>query len=171
MIADFSCSLILAERTFSVGVEQTRGITRHNRFTNSGQKLSSANNALRLAHDSKMSGLLRVIRHPAPANVDPAVHKLILTAIHERRLLRFRYHDKDRIVEPHDYGIQKGIVNLFTYQTAGESSSSRLPDWRKFAVLSMSSLKLLDETFTGSRLVPSQKHQEWDVVFARVDHS
>ena len=117
-----------------------------------------------------MSGLLRVIRHPAPANVDPAVHNLILTAIHERRLLRFRYHAKDRIVEPHDYGIQKGTANLFTYQTAGESSSSPLPDWRKFAVLSMSGLELLDETFAGNRAVPSQRHQEWDVLFARADH-
>ena len=86
-------------------------------------------------------------------------------------MLRFTYHGKERIVEPHDYGIQKGTVNLFTFQTAGESSSSRLPDWRKFAVLSISRLELLDETFPGSRSVPSQKHQEWDVLFARVDHS
>ena len=116
-----------------------------------------------------MKGSLHVIRHPAPAGVDPAVHQLILTAIHERRLLRFKYHDKVRIVEPQDYGIQKASVYLFTYQTGGESSSSRLPDWRKFAVLSMSSVELLDETFPGSRSVPSQKHQEWDVLFARVD--
>ena len=86
-------------------------------------------------------------------------------------MLRFKYHDKERIVEPQDYGIQKGVVYLFTYQTAGESSSSRLPDWRKFAVLSMSKLELLDETFPGSRSVPLQRHQEWDVLFARVDHS
>jgi len=118
-----------------------------------------------------MKGSLHVIRHPAPAGVDPGVHKLILTAIHERRLLRFNYHGKERIVEPQDYGIQKGIAYLFTFQTAGESSSSRLPDWRKFAVLSMSNLELMHETFPGSRAVPSQKHQEWDVLFARVDHS
>ena len=118
-----------------------------------------------------MRGSLHVIRHPAPASVDPAVHKLILSAIHERRLLRFLYKDKLRVAEPHDYGIQKEVVNLFTYQIAGESSSSRLPDWRKFAVLSMSSVELLDETFPGSRSVPSQKHQEWDVLFARVDQT
>jgi predicted DNA-binding transcriptional regulator YafY len=118
-----------------------------------------------------MSGSLRVIRHPPPSTVDPATHKLILTAIHEKRLLRFSYHDKPRIVEPQDYGIQKGIVNLFTYQTAGESSSSRLPDWRKFAVQGMSDVELLDQNFPGSRSVPSQRHQEWDVLFARVDHS
>jgi|SRR5882724_4606932 len=117
-----------------------------------------------------MSGSLRVIRHPAPADVDPITHQLIVTAIHERRLLRFTYHGKDRIVEPQDYGIQKGTVNLFTYQTAGESSSSSLPDWRKFAALSMSNLELLDEHFPGSRSVPTQRHQEWDVLFARVGH-
>ena len=117
-----------------------------------------------------MKGSLHVIRHPAPANVDPATHQLILTAIHERRLLRFIYLDKIRIVEPHDYGNQKGSVYLFAYQIAGESGSSPLPDWRKFAVLRMSSLELLDETFPGGRSVPSQKHQEWDVLFARVDH-
>jgi predicted DNA-binding transcriptional regulator YafY len=118
-----------------------------------------------------MRGQLRIIRHPAPSDIDPVVHKLILTAIHERRLLRFRYHDKERIVEPQDYGIQKGTANLFTYQVARESSSSRLPDWRKFAVLRMSSVELVDETFPGSRSVPSQRHQEWDALFARVDHS
>jgi hypothetical protein len=103
--------------------------------------------------------------------VDPATHKLILTAVHEKRLLRFSYHDKPRIVEAHDYGIQKGVVNLFSYQTAGKSSSSRLPDWRKFAVRSMSNVELLDQSFSGSRSIPSQNHQEWDVLFARVDHS
>jgi predicted DNA-binding transcriptional regulator YafY len=111
------------------------------------------------------------MRHPAPATVDPVTHNLILTAIHEKRLLRFSYHGKPRIVEPQDYGIQKGVVHLFTYQIGGESSSSRLPDWRKFAVQSMSDVELLNQNFPGSRSVPSQRHQEWDVLFARVDQS
>ena len=109
------------------------------------------------------------MRHPAPANVDSAVHQLILSAIHGKRLLRFLYHDKIRIVEPQDYGIQKGVVHLFTYQFAGESGSGTLRDWRKFAVKSMSKVELLDTTFPGSRAVPSQKHQEWDLLFARVN--
>jgi len=118
-----------------------------------------------------MRGPVRVIRHPAPAAVDPGVHERILTAIHERRLLRFAYLDKVRIVEPHDYGIQKETAYLFAYQIAGESGSSRLPDWRKFAVTRISSLELLEKPFPGSRSVPSQRHQEWDVLFARVDHA
>jgi len=118
-----------------------------------------------------MRGPVHVIRHPAPADVEPEVHQHILTAIHERRLLRFTYLDKVRIVEPQDYGVQKGVANLFTYQIAGESGSSPLPDWRKFAVMRISKLELLDKTFPGSRSVPAQRHQEWDVLFARVDHS
>src|ERR1041384_599504 len=98
-----------------------------------------------------MKGSLRVLRHPAPANIDPAVHQCILTAIHEKRLLRFSYHGKPRIVEPQDYGIQNKTANLFTYQTGGESSSSPLPDWRKFAVGNMFNVELLEESFPGSR--------------------
>src|SRR5438270_679695 len=118
-----------------------------------------------------MLGPVRVIRHPAPAAVDPAVHERILTAIHERCLLRFTYLDKIRIVEPHDYGIQKETVHLFAYQIAGESGSSRLPDWRKFAVPRILRLESLAKSFPGSRAVPAQRHQEWDFLFGRVDHS
>lgn len=136
---------------------------------NSEQARSLVCNALNFAYHERMNGSLHVIRHPAPANIDPAVHQLILTAIHEKRLLRFFYHDKIRIVEPQDYGIQKGVVHLFTYQFAGESASGTLPDWRKFAVKSVSRVELLEKTFPGGRAVPSQKHQEWDVLFARVN--
>ena len=118
-----------------------------------------------------MTGSVRVIRHPAPAAVDPAVHELILTAIHNKKLLRFLYKDGLRIVEPQDYGIQKGAVHLFTYQVGGVSSSGSLPDWRKFAVQKISQLVLLEQSFPGSRAVPVQKHQEWDVLFAQVGQS
>lgn len=117
-----------------------------------------------------MKEAVRII-HPAPPGVDPAVHELILTAVRQKRLLRFSYHDKIRIVEPQDYGIQKNVVHLFTYQFAGESGSGSLPDWRKFAVNNMSKVELLSTSFRGSRQVPSQKHQQWDVLFARVGQS
>jgi hypothetical protein len=116
----------------------------------------------------KMGGSLRMMRHPAPQGIDPAVHQAILTAIHQKRLLRFWYNGEPRLVEPQDYGIQKNTVHLFTYQIGGQSSSGHLPDWRKFAVQSMSKVELLEQVFPGSRAVPSHRHQEWDVLFARV---
>jgi hypothetical protein len=102
--------------------------------------------------------------------IDPETDRLILTAIHEKRLLRFLYSNEPRIAEPQDYGMQKGMVSLFTYQVGGKSSSGRLPDWRKFVVQKISRLELLDQSFAGSRAVPTHKHQKWDVLFARVDH-
>lgn len=101
--------------------------------------------------------------------IDPETDQLILTAICEKRLLRFSYNNQLRIAEPHDYGVQKGVVNLFTYQVGGRTSSGRLPEWRKFAVQNISNLELLEQSFAGSRSLSSQIHQEWDVLFARVD--
>ena len=116
-----------------------------------------------------MPGEVRMIRHPAPTGIEAAIHELILTAIQQKRLLRFTYKEKLRIVEPQDYGIQKGAVHLFSYQFAGESSSGSLPDWRKFAVRSMSNIEVLSKNFSGRREAPEQKHQKWDMLFARVE--
>jgi len=116
-----------------------------------------------------MPGEVRIIRHSAPAGVEEAIHELILTAIQQKRLLRFLYHEKIRIVEPQDYGVQRSAVHLFTYQFAGESGSGSLPDWRKFAVRNMSNVELLSKGFPGRREAPEQKHQQWDMLFARVE--
>ena len=48
--------------------------------------------------------------------VEPNVDPVIWAAIEQKRLIRFRYKNRDRIVEPHDYGIHKGVTKLFAYQ-------------------------------------------------------
>ena len=60
---------------------------------------------------------------------DPHLDQLLRTAIEQTRLLRLRYRNKDRIVEPHDYGEHNGVIKLLTYQVGG-SSSGPLPNWR-----------------------------------------
>jgi hypothetical protein len=99
--------------------------------------------------------------------VDPKIDPLIWTAIEQKRLLRFRYKNRERIVEPHDYGIHKGLVKLFGYQVAG-SSSQKLPNWRWAEQDLISDLQLLDRTFPGGRPTKSGKHQKWDKLFIRV---
>jgi hypothetical protein len=116
-----------------------------------------------------VSDLSRVKSFPAPAGIEPAAHQLLMRAIHEKRLLRFTYKNQLRIAEPQDYGVQKGTAHLFSYQIGGISDSGPLPDWRKFAVQKISRLELLEQVFAGSRAVPAHKHQNWDVLFARVD--
>jgi predicted DNA-binding transcriptional regulator YafY len=99
--------------------------------------------------------------------LEPATGKIIRTAIHERRLLRFQYENKDRIVEPHDYGVYKQTLRLLAYQVGGQSSG-KLPNWRWIDVPKMSDVQLLDKKFKGSRGDQSEKHHEWDEIFARV---
>lgn len=97
---------------------------------------------------------------------DPRIDRLLRSAIKRKRLIQFVYKNKLRIVEPHDYGIHKGQIKLFSFQLRGQSSE-RLPNWRWALVNSISDLHLLDETFPGGR--PSSKHNEWDEIFIRVE--
>ncbi|HWF10717.1 MAG TPA: hypothetical protein VG297_19750 [Bryobacteraceae bacterium] len=99
--------------------------------------------------------------------VEPNINPLIWTAIEHKRLLRFRYNSRERIVEPHDYGIHKGRIKLFGYQVGG-SSSQKLPNWRWAEEELISDLQLLDQTFPGGRRTKSGKHQKWDKLFIRV---
>ena len=98
---------------------------------------------------------------------EPKVNPLIWAAIEQKRLLRFRYKNHERIVEPHDYGIHKGLVKLFGYQVGG-SSSQKLPNWRWAEQDLISDIQLLDRTFPGGRPTQSGKHHKWDKLFIRV---
>jgi len=98
--------------------------------------------------------------------VDPELHRLLYGAIERKRLIRFGYNGKERIVAPHDYGIQKGIARLLSWQVGGQSSS-RLPGWRWFDVADMRDVEVLDGTFAGNTEVSGQ-HHKWDQIFIRV---
>ncbi|MEX2264166.1 MAG: hypothetical protein WD696_19590 [Bryobacteraceae bacterium] len=93
--------------------------------------------------------------------------ELLRTAIEHRRLIRLLYRNKDRIVEPHDYGVHNGTVKLLAYQVGG-SSSGRLPNWRWMEAELISDIHLLNQTFPGGRPTPSGKHHKWDKLFIRV---
>ena len=96
---------------------------------------------------------------------DPA--KLITAAISQRRRIRFWYDGKERIAEPHDYGVQNGRARLLTYQVGGHSSG-HLPAWRLVDVSRITDLEILDKVFAGNRPAPSGQHHKWDRLFIRV---
>jgi predicted DNA-binding transcriptional regulator YafY len=98
--------------------------------------------------------------------VDFELHNLLYAAIQNKRLIRFRYQNKERIVEPHDYGIQKGSARLLSWQIAGESNG-RLPGWRWFDVGGIQDFEMSERTFSGNRDV-SGKHHQWEKIFIRV---
>jgi hypothetical protein len=103
---------------------------------------------------------------PVPST-EPNINPEIYNAIDEARLLRRLYKNRERIVEPHDYGIQNGVAKLLAYQVAG-SSSHRLPNWRWMEEELISDIHILDGTFPGGRPAPSGKHHKWDKLFIRV---
>lgn len=82
-------------------------------------------------------------------------------------MIRLMYHDRERILEPHDHGILNGSVQLLGYQTAG-SSSRPIPNWVLMRTDEISDLILLDQTFRGGRPTAKGKHIEWDILFIRV---
>lgn len=104
---------------------------------------------------------------PMPEDRLAEIDALLRAAIGQRRLIRLTYGGKERIVEPHDYGIHKGLVKLLAYQVGGDSSG-RLPNWRWLEVSLISGAELLDRIFSGGRAIPSGKHHAWDQLFLRV---
>lgn len=96
------------------------------------------------------------------------VHDFLYFAIENKRLVEFEYQERDRIAEPHDYGIKDGVKWLLIYQIRGESKSGGLPNWRWVEVDQIRRLRVLEETFPGGRAVPTGKHKKWDQLFKRV---
>ena len=104
---------------------------------------------------------------PGSEAVTPKIDELLRAAIEQKRLIEVIYLDKRRVVEPHDYGVHKGLIKLLGYQVDG-ASSGRLPNWRWMDVSLISSLRLLNRTFAGGRRTPSGKHHRWDQLLMRV---
>jgi hypothetical protein len=83
------------------------------------------------------------------------MNQLIVQAIEEKRLIELTYKGYSRIVEPHAYyRTINGFEKLQCYQVKGDHSSrDRRPDddWGYFSVPKISSLSLLEKTFSGPR--------------------
>ena len=101
---------------------------------------------------------------------DPQLDHLLRTAIEQTRLMRLHYRNRDRIIEPHDYGEQNGVIKVLTYQIGG-SSSGPLPNWRWMETDLISNAQMLDRTFPGGRPTPSGKHHKWAKLYLRVKPS
>ena len=83
-------------------------------------------------------------------------------AIEHRRLVRVVYLSKARVVEPHDYGVQKGATKLLVYQRQPTEG------WRMLELPKCESCEPLERTFPGSRGGAHRRHFTWDAVYARV---
>ena len=101
-----------------------------------------------------------------PATVVSLADRQIRVAIAGKRLIRFTYGSLSRVAEPHDYGVQHGVVRLLVYQRRAVPFSR---GWRMLDVSKITRLEVLDETFEGTRGDSHTHHFQWDAVFARVE--
>jgi hypothetical protein len=92
-------------------------------------------------------------------------------AIAHKRLIQLTYGGYLRVIEPHDYGVQKGTPRLLAYQIRGGSSHAKggKYGWKLLKVSKIEACAVLEESFPGSRAQSTQEHLVWDQIFARVE--
>jgi hypothetical protein len=56
------------------------------------------------------------------------------------------------------------------YQIAGQSSSGKIPGWRRVNVDKMTSARITSQTFVGQRPYPSDEHSGFDMILAVVKY-
>jgi hypothetical protein len=75
------------------------------------------------------------------------MNKVIIEAIEGQYLLQFDYEGKQRIVEPHCYGLtSKGNEAIRAYQVDGFSSSGKM-GWKLYDLAKATSFIVLEDTF------------------------
>ena len=80
------------------------------------------------------------------------LHRDLIQAINDRRLIVIDYEPGIRTIEPHAYGESaddNGLLRAF--QTDGASASGEQVHWKLFRVDRIRSFELLDERFPGPR--------------------
>ena len=99
-----------------------------------------------------------------------ALDEMIRSAITMKRLLRVRYKGRVREVEPHDYGMQRGVERLLVYQLRGTppTPGRSVAGWRLLDLPKIEDCKFLNQSFAGSRGHLHSKRLIWDVLYMRV---
>jgi WYL domain-containing protein len=111
----------------------------------------------------------RLKGHRSDDSRGEAVNDDLVRAIGDKRLVEFVYKGgRSRVVEPHDYGIRRGVESLFGFQLHGESHSGSAHGWKQFDVDQISEFRVLTRQFAGTRADRAQHHGKWDTLFARV---
>jgi predicted DNA-binding transcriptional regulator YafY len=92
----------------------------------------------------------------------------LVLAILDHRVVRLRYQDRERTVEPHLLGIHEaGEPMLVAYQTGGTSQSGDLPGWRTFITTSVDDVDITDQHFPGARADLDVEAHAMIEIFAR----
>lgn len=100
-----------------------------------------------------------------------SVDEQLRFAIAHKRLVQLTYGGHVRVLEPHDYGVQKGMLRLLAFQIRGGSFHAKggKYGWKLLSLSKIQACTVLDERFPGSRARSTQEHLVWDRLFGRVE--
>ena len=103
-------------------------------------------------------------------NQSGSIDEQLRFAIANTLLIQVSYKGRDRVVEPHDYGLQKGMKRLLAYQLrgTGDARGRGVTGWRLLDVSKIDQCSVMEETFGGSRGASHEHHYVWHTVYARV---
>ncbi|MGH7651926.1 MAG: WYL domain-containing protein [Gemmatimonadaceae bacterium] len=76
----------------------------------------------------------------------------ICAAINAKQVLRVRYHDKVRLLEPYllgEYSDNRRF--LLAWMAQCEDASAKAPGWQHYLLSQIGSLEILGQTFDGTR--------------------
>ena len=80
------------------------------------------------------------------------MNSILITAIREKKVIRFYYEGGYRFAEPHCYGVSKdGNELLRAYQTGGYSESGNPVGWKLLRLVELSNLSIMEDSFAGPR--------------------
>jgi predicted DNA-binding transcriptional regulator YafY len=100
----------------------------------------------------------------------PPIGPQLCRAIEEKKLIEIWYKGQNRVVEPHDFGVQKGVDRLLGFQLRSSRAAfgTDTVGWRLFDLDKIESVVILDMPFKGSRQIQAQQHHTWDTLYTRV---
>ena len=104
------------------------------------------------------------------ASTAESVDEAVRLAIEHKRLIAFHYEGRPKEGEPHDYGVTGGNRRLNFFQTRGRSRNGveEVGKWKTLEPARMSQVRVLKETFAGTRAVARGMHRKWDEMIASV---
>ena len=92
----------------------------------------------------------------------------IIEAIENRKVIKFYYENKLRIVEPHCYGITlAGNEGLRAFQIGGHSSSGKM-GWKMYDLSKVANIETLEDTFPTPRLGYKKGDKGMDEIYAEL---
>jgi hypothetical protein len=92
----------------------------------------------------------------------------IRQAIGDKKLVEFSFQNFIRIAEPHAYGSMGGVDHMLVYQVRGGSRSKNLPKWASVPLSQMTDFRVLDETFSGKRVISRSEYRFLEATYAIV---